>query len=69
MLFTDWIRNELTQRGWSQATLAQHAGLSLSTIRRVLVMGRQPGMRFFVGIATAFEISVVEVIVIWEQTR
>jgi hypothetical protein len=27
---------------------------------------RRPGMRFFVGIATAFEMPVVDVIVIWE---
>jgi len=47
--------------------LAERTGLSLSGIRRVLVTGnRKPGMRFFSGIARAFEMPLAEVVVIWE---
>lgn len=70
MNFSDWVLTESQRRGWSQATLAARAGLSLSTVRRVLVTGsRKPGMRFFTGIARAFELKVAEVVVIWEQAE
>ncbi len=65
--FATWIRDELNRRGWSQASLAERAGLSRSSISKMLTSGRRkPGMRFFVGIAAAFEMPLVEVIVIWE---
>jgi transcriptional regulator with XRE-family HTH domain len=65
--FATWIRTELNRRGWSQTSLAERAGLSRSSVSKMLITGRnKPGMRFFVGIATAFELSVIEVIVIWE---
>jgi transcriptional regulator with XRE-family HTH domain len=66
--FGTWIRAELNRRGWSQATLATRAGLSRSSISKMLtIIGRRkPSMKFFVGLAAAFELSVVEVIVIWE---
>ena len=65
--FSDWIRAEIKRRGWSQATLAERADISLSSVRRVLVTGRRkPGMRFFTGIARAFEMPLAEVVVIWE---
>ena len=66
--FATWIRDELNRRGWSQASLAERAGLSRSSISKMLTSGRRkPGMRFFVGIAAAFEMPLVEVIVIWEE--
>lgn len=65
--FANWIRDETKRRGWSQATLAERAGLSLSSVRAVLVTGRRkPGRKFLFGIATAFEMPLVDVIVIWE---
>ena len=65
--FATWIRDETKCRGWSQAMLAERAGLSRSSISKMLTTGRRkPGMRFFVGIAAAFEMPLVEVIVIWE---
>ena len=65
--FPTWVRAEAKRRGWSQVTLAERSGLSRSGIRSVLTTGRRkPGMRFFVGIAAAFEMPVVDVIVIWE---
>ncbi|MCX6064202.1 MAG: helix-turn-helix transcriptional regulator [Chloroflexi bacterium] len=65
--FATWIRDEIKRRGWSQATLAERASLSRSSISKMLTSGRRkPGMRFFAGIATAFEMPVVDVIVIWE---
>ena len=65
--FATWIRDEIKRRGWSQATLAERAGLSRSCISKMLTSGRRkPGIRFFAGIAAAFEMPLVEVIVIWE---
>lgn len=66
--FSDWIRDETKRRGWSQASLAERAGLSRSSISKMLTSGcRKPGMRFFSGIATAFEMPLAEVILIAEQ--
>lgn len=68
--FAMWIRDELNRRGWSQATLAEQAGLSRSYISKMLTTGRQkPGMRFFAGIATAFEMPLAEVILIEARSR
>ena len=65
--FADWIRAEITHRGWSQATLAERAGFSRSSVTAVLTTGRRkPGMRFFTGIERAFEMPLAEVVVIWE---
>ena len=65
--FATWIRAETKRRGWSQATLAERAGFSRSSVTAVLTTGRRkPGMRFFLGIARAFEMPLAEVVVIWE---
>jgi len=66
--FQDWVRAEMKIRGWSQATLAERAGFSLSTVAAVLTSGRRkPGMKFLLGIASAFEMQLVDVIVIWKE--
>lgn len=68
--FPTWVLVETKNRGWSQATLALNAGLSLTTVRRVLITGsRKPGMKFFSGIANAFELPLAEVVVIWEARQ
>ena len=68
--FATWIRDEIKRRGWSQAMLAERAGLSRSSISKMLTSDqRKPGMRFFAGIAIAFEMPVVDVIVIWEAEQ
>ena len=68
--FSDWIRDEIKRRDWSQATLAERAGLSRSYISKMLTTGRQkPGMRFFAGLATAFEMPLAEVILIEARGR
>jgi transcriptional regulator with XRE-family HTH domain len=65
--FSHWVLTETQHRGWSQATLARRAGISLSTVRAVLSSGRRkPGRKFLLGIATAFDMPLVDVIVIWE---
>ena len=65
--FPTWVLTETSRRGWSQATLAERAGLALSSVKAVLSSGRRkPGMRFFAGIAAAFEMPLVDVIVIWD---
>ncbi len=68
--FSDWIRDEIKRRGWSQTALAERSGLSRSYISKMLTTGRQkPGMRFFAGIANAFEMTVAEVVLISEQAK
>ncbi len=65
--FPTWIRDEIKRRGWSQANLAERAGLSHSGISKILRSDRQkPSMRFLAGIAAALEMPVVDVIVIWD---
>ncbi len=69
-VFAVWIRDEIKRRAWSQTSLAERAGLSRSSISKMLTSGRRkPGMRFFAGIAIAFEMSVAEVILIEERGR
>lgn len=69
-VFSKWIRDELNRRGWSQAGLAERAGLSRSSISKMLTSDRRkPGMRFFVGIAAAFEMPLAEVILIEKRSR
>ena len=66
--FPTWVRAEAKRRGWSQATLAKRPGLALSSVKAVISLGRRkPGMCFFAGIAAAFEMPLVEVIVIWKK--
>ena len=68
--FSDWIRDETMLRGWSQASLAERAGLSRSMISKMLTSDcRKPGMKFFVGIANAFEMPLADVILISERGR
>ena len=68
--FATWIRDEIQRRGWSQASLAERAGLSHSGISKFLRSGhRKPGMRFFAGIAAAFEMPLTDVILIEERGR
>lgn len=70
MDFSEWIRTEIKQRGWSQATLAEQTGLSRSSISKMLTSGRRkPGMKFFAGISTAFEMPLADVVVIWERGK
>ena len=68
--FATWIRDEIKRRGWSQAMLAERAGLSRSSISKMLRSDqRKPGMRFFAGIATAFEMPLSDVILIEKRSR
>jgi transcriptional regulator with XRE-family HTH domain len=68
--FATWIRDELNRRGWSQANLAERADLSRSSISKMLTSGRRkPGMRFFAGIAAAFEMPIADVILIEKRGR
>lgn len=42
MNFSEWLRNELKQRGWSQTELASRAGLATGTISNILADRRNP---------------------------
>ncbi|MCX6081440.1 MAG: helix-turn-helix transcriptional regulator [Chloroflexi bacterium] len=68
--FATWIRDEINRRGWSEATLAERAGLSRSSISKMLTSDqRSPGMRFFAGSAAAFEMPLADVILIEKRSR
>jgi transcriptional regulator with XRE-family HTH domain len=68
--FREWVLSESEQRGLSRVQLAERAGLSLTTVRRVLVNGqRQPGMKFFGGIARALDLPLTEVVAIWQGIK
>ena len=71
--FREWVLTETRRRDWSQAELAERAGVSLTTVRRVLVAQgrgqRQPGFKFFSGIAVAFDLPLAEVVTIWQGIK
>ena len=61
MSFSEWIVEELDDRGWSRSEAARRGGISPSMFDKVINGFSQPGMRFIEGIAKAFEISEHEV--------
>ncbi len=55
--FTEWLKNELAQRDWSQGELCRRAGLSSASVSNVLSGQQSPGLKFYQGIATALDMS------------
>lgn len=56
-----WVQKMLKERGWSANQLAQRAGLSGGYIRNVLSGRRQPGAKFYRGIAKAFDVTMDQI--------
>lgn len=54
--FTDWIVQQINERGWSIRETARRAGLSASTISDVINGNAKPGTKFYRGLARAFKI-------------
>lgn len=52
--FTNWLQDEIDNRGWNKSTLARATGLSRQTISNVLSKRRAPGQEFCNAIAAAF---------------
>jgi transcriptional regulator with XRE-family HTH domain len=51
--FSEWLTNELAQRGWRPADLARHPGISQGQVSNVLNSRRNPGPDTCTAIANA----------------
>lgn len=58
---SDFINEELTQRGWSQRELARKAGISHTSISEVIAGNRNPGWDFCAAIAAPLDKTPLEV--------
>lgn len=61
--FTDWLRKQLSDYGWTQADLAAKSGVSPAQIARVLSGERGLGMQSMSAIAKAMRIPPEEVFI------
>ena len=61
MDFSEWIVSELAKKGWSRSEAARRGNISPSMFDKVINGYSKPGMKFIEGIAQAFGIPVVEV--------
>lgn len=59
--FSEWVTEELNQRGWHQAELVRRSGLSVGHVSRIVTGQRLPGKDAIQGIARAFKMPVEEV--------
>ena len=59
--FVNWIKEEMTRRGFNSSQLAIASGLSKSTVSMVLRGERGAGIEFINGIARAFKLDPSEV--------
>ena len=53
-----YVVERLEERGWSGRDLAREAGLAHTTVIQVLNGQARPGLRFYVGVAKALQVSV-----------
>ena len=56
MEFSEWIVDELEQRGWSRSEAARRGDISPSMFDKVINGYAKPGKKFLDGIALAFEL-------------
>ena len=61
MTFSDWLNQNLNERGWSQSEAARRSGLSASAIQQVVGGITRPGPRLCRGLARAFGVAPEEV--------
>lgn len=59
--FDEWLKTELSERGWDQAELAQRSGISTTQISRLMNKARSPGPEACLGIARAFRVPAEDV--------
>jgi len=59
--FSEWLNNQLSDRGWSQSEAARRSGMSASAIQQVANGITKPGPRLCSGLARAFGLSIEEV--------
>jgi len=61
--FSEWFRNELNKRDWSQADMARISDMKSSHISRLINGDRNPGKKTCRQIARAFKIPQQEVFI------
>lgn len=54
--FSDWLRNELSLRAWSQADLARACNVTNATISRILSGDRKVGTEMALSISRALRV-------------
>ena len=54
--FSEWLGKELRQRGWLQADLVRHSGISKAQVSRVLSGTSSPGREFCSAVARALNV-------------
>lgn len=55
-LFMEWLIDEISNRGWSQADLAKHAGMNRQAVNKLINGERNPGPDSCQAIALAFKL-------------
>lgn len=61
MEFSEWIKEQLANRDWTQYELAQRTGISEGHINHVMHGNRKAGHKFFVKLSQAFEVDLAVV--------
>ncbi len=56
--FAQWLLDQISSRGWSQADLSRSANLTTAAVSRILTGTRGPGPETCVGIAKALNLPV-----------
>lgn len=51
---SDWVNQELKQKGWSMRELARRGDITHGTVSKVLSGKQNPGNDFYLGMARAF---------------
>ncbi|MCB9105851.1 MAG: helix-turn-helix transcriptional regulator [Anaerolineales bacterium] len=57
-LLNDWIETRISAEGLSITGLAKRMGISHSYLSNVLSGNKEPGSKFYLGVAKAFNLSV-----------
>lgn len=63
MQFGEWIDQEINKRGWSRREASRRADVSQSMLNKVITGEAQAGLTVFRGLAKAFDVSLVEILI------
>lgn len=53
----DWLQGQLQEKGWSLRELSRRSDLSDSYISNIMSGKREPGAKFYMGVAKAFDLD------------
>ena len=59
---SEWLSQQLEERGWSSSELARRAGVSQSSVSNVLTGKQIPGLEFCKGVAQALDLRAEELL-------